>query len=302
MFKQLRFYRLTAASFPNTAVIESALAKSRFSSCGPTEKKSVGWTPPRGNAFDPLLEVIDSQWILRMTVETKAVPGAALRKGVEERCNKIETEEGRKPGRKERKEIKEDVELELLPRAFARTNSTTIWIDRMARTLVIGSTSSGTCDDVVGQLMQNLSDIVPGLAIQFVDTNKSPMGAMSSWLMDHEAPGAFTLDRTLELKASDDTKATVKYARHDLDVGAVREQLAAGLMPINLGLTWSNLVSFVLGADLSIKKITLLDVVEAESEESEVDSFDADVSLMTGTLSGLLPELAKALGGYTEDI
>lgn len=301
MLKQLRFYRITAPAFPSASAIESALAKSRFVPCGPTTKKSLGWVPPRGNKHDPLIETIDGQWILRLQVEKKSVPASALRAAVEKKCAKIEEDTGRKPGRKEKKELKEECELTLLPQAFAKTGATTLWIDRTANLLVIGTTSQSACDDIVSQLIADLSVQIKDLTVSHADTNSSPSAAMASWLMDYEAPGGFAMNRTLELQATDESRASVKYNRHSLDVNAVRDQLQSGMMPKSLGLSWNDEVTFVLGADLTLKKIELIDVKEGGADpDSGVDAFDADVTLMTGMLRGLLPAIAEALGGYSD--
>jgi len=303
MFKQIRFYRISAPTFPGASALEGALAKSSFTPCGPTDKKSLGWVPPRGNKHDPLIETVDGQWVLRLQVEKKAVPASALRAAVDERCAEIQAEYGRKPGRKEKKDIKEECELQLLPRAFGKVSSTTIWIDRVSNMLVIGSTSQTACDDIVSQIIADLTPVIKDLTVSLADTNSSPSAAMASWLMDYEAPGDFRLDRTLELQAADETKASVKYNRHNLDVGAVREQLGAGLMPKSLAMSYNDEISFVLGADLSLKKLEIIDIKdEAPDADSGVDRFDADVTLMTGALRGLLPAVAKALGGYSDDI
>lgn len=299
MFKQVRFYRLSANSYP-AAAVESALAKARFAACGATQKLSVGWVPPRGNEHDSLLENIGGEWILRLQIEKKSVPGSALREAVDQKCRQIEEKEGRKPGRKEKRELKEQAELELLPRAFSRTSTTTIWINRAAGLLVVGTASQSTCDLIVSQIIENLHAVLSDLTISPVDTNSSPGTAMTSWLMDYEAPENFALERTLELYAPDETKATVKYDRHNLDVGAVRDQLKAGMRPKRLAMGWDDKMSFVLGEDLSIKKIALIDATDSSAEDSGVDSFDADVSIMTGTLSAVLPDLVKALGGYSD--
>jgi recombination associated protein RdgC len=67
-----------------------------------------------------------------------------------------------------------------------------------------------------------------------------------------------------------------------------------------VALTWAGRVSFVLTEALTLKKIKLLDVVlqgQGSPTGGQDGGFDADVALMTGELSLLLPELLEALGG-----
>ena len=53
----------------------------------------------------------------------------------------IEAAEGRKPGKKEKREIKDDVRLQLLPMAFTKQAAVQVWIDPKARLLVLDAAS-----------------------------------------------------------------------------------------------------------------------------------------------------------------
>ena len=123
---------------------------------------------------------------------------------------------------------------------------------------------------------------------------------MAAWLSDREAPAGFTLDRECELKQPDSEKATVRYARHTLDIDEVGQHIQGGKLPTQLGLTWASRVSFVLTEAGTMKKIKLLDVVlENAAPQGDADdgSFDTDVALATGELMQLIPDLVAALGG-----
>jgi recombination associated protein RdgC len=47
-----------------------------------------------------------------------------------------------------------------------------------------------------------------------------------------------------------------------------------------------------------VRKIKMLDVVLTD-QDKEGDQFDADVAIVTGELSALIPDLLLALGGET---
>ncbi len=79
-----------------------------------------------------------------------------------------------------------------------------------------------------------------------VDTQTSPQAAMVHWLLAWEPPAGFTADRGTELKACDESKAVVRYARHPLDIDEVRQHIEHGKLPTRLAMTWEHRVSFVL--------------------------------------------------------
>ena len=120
MFKNLIVHRIDTAWRPDPAQAEQALAGLPFVPCGATQEKSAGWTPPRGVAHGALVESVGGQWLLEYMIESKTLPAAVVRRKVDERAAQVEAASGRKPGKRERKELKEDVTLALLPLAFTR--------------------------------------------------------------------------------------------------------------------------------------------------------------------------------------
>ncbi len=298
MFKAVTLYRIV--SMPGTFSPGTVdLNFHMFEPCGASQEKSVGWVPPRGNEHGALLETVAGQWILKLMTETKTVPADVVRRKVEEQVKAIETTTGRKPGKKERRELTEDARLALLPMAFSKVSATLLWIDPESRILAIDSTSQSKTDEALTALIKS----VDGLQLSLVNTKTSPAAAMSHWLSTHEAPQGFSVDRECELKAMDESKAVVRYSRHALDTDEVSQHIAQGKVPTRVAMTWNDRVSFVLSDSLALKKVELLDVAfqEAYTEQANAaDAFDADVALFTGEFKQLLPDLLAALGGSME--
>ena len=293
MFKNVIMYRIGPEWSASVAQIEDSLDSARFVPCGASQEKSIGWVEPRGEAHGPLVESVGGQLILKLMIETRALPGSVIKRKAEERLAHIEATTGRKPGKKETREIKDDIKLELLPLAFSKESSVAVWIDPEASLLVIDAGSQARADEVVTMLVKSLA----GLAVALIDTKVSPTTAMSEWLITQEPPAAFTVDRECELKAADESKAVVRYTRHPLDTDEVRQYVESGKLPTRLALTWDSRVSFVLTEGLQIKKLAFLDVVFEKTSAGKDDGFDADTAIATGELRKLLPDLLEALGG-----
>ncbi|RZI93064.1 MAG: recombination-associated protein RdgC, partial [Variovorax sp.] len=120
VFKNVIVFRIEPSWSPSLAQAEEALGAFRFVPCAPSQERSVGWSEPRGEANGPLVESVGGQWLLEFMIESKALPASVVRRKVEERCAQIEQTTGRKPGKKEKKDLKEDITHELLPMAFTR--------------------------------------------------------------------------------------------------------------------------------------------------------------------------------------
>ena len=288
-------YRIAPQWQVDLTQVEEALAKAPFLECGATQEQSLGWVPPRGDAHGPLAESVGGQWILRFMVESKVLPGSVLARRVKEKAERIEQETGRKPGKKESKELKEEAKLDLLPMAFTKQGSMWVWIDTASRLLVLDTGSQGRADEVVTLLVESL----PGLSVSLLNTQTSPQAAMSHWLSTQEAPVGFTVDRECELKSADEAKAVVRYARHPLDIEEVQAHIAAGKLPTKLALTWDDRVSLMLTEGLQIKKVSFLDTV-FEGTKADDGGFDTDVAIATGELVKLIPDLIEALGGEAQ--
>lgn len=296
MFKAFTVFRIT--DMPATvSLVDSDWPA--FTPCGPTQPASIGWVPPRGPHESDLVETVGSQIILRACIETKTVPPATLDKAVDAISAKIEVDTGRKPSKKHRREIKDEVRLALLPHAFPRQKQVLVWIDPEAGRLVIGSASANTVDAVVTLLVQSLE----GIKVHTINTTAAPSNIMTGWLQDGGPDfDEFTLGRACELKAADELKSVVRYSRAPLDTEEVKTYVRQGMRAQSLEMTHCGRVAFTLTAGMQLRGIEFLDVV-MEGRENSADafdakvSFDADVALATGELRQVIDDVVAALGG-----
>jgi recombination associated protein RdgC len=293
VFKNVIVYRIEPQWSPSLTDAEEALAAQRFAPCTPSQEKSAGWVGPRDGEHGLLVESVGGQWLLEFMVESKTLPASVVRRKVDERCAQIETATGRKPGKKEKKELKEDITHELLPMAFTRHARIAVWIDPAERRLVVNVSNAARADEVVTSLVKALE----GFAVAQINTRVEPAAAMAQWLSTQEPPAGFTIDRDCELRATDESKAVVRYAKHALDIEEVRAHIAAGKRPTRLAMTWDDRVSFELTEGMQVRKIVFLEGTDSAADGRKEDSFDADAAIATGELGQLVPELLEALGG-----
>ena len=289
-------YRIAPGWAMEVEAMEAALAKMPFQPCGATQPESYGWAPTRGQAHGALVELVAGQRILRFMHESKAVPGSVVKRRLEERCAQIEEKEGRKPGRKESRELRDEIVQELLPMAFARTASILVWLDLEQGRLVLDCASTGKADTLVSALVECLA----GLQVSLLNTQVSPQAAMTQWLTGNadEWPAHFAPGREVELKSGDEMNSVVKFTRHPLDDEEMKRHIAQGKLPTQLALDWEGRVSFVLTEGTQLKKVAFLDgVFEEQAGAEDNGGFDSDVAIATGELAALITDLTTALGG-----
>jgi recombination associated protein RdgC len=304
MFKNVWAYAVTAGFPASLTALEQALAAMPFEPCGASEDKRLGWLPPRAQAHGLLAESVGGQWILRFMAETRAVPAAVVQRRVDEVCEYIETTSGRKPGKKERRDLKEEAKAALLPQAFPRQQSVWVWLDPSTQRLVLDTASAARADDILTALVK----LLDGFVAEPLHTTTSPAVAMATWLAEHSSPAGFTIGQECELKSADESKAVVRYARHPLLTEEVREHIRSGKQPTRLALHWDDRVQFVLTEHLQLKKITfedhVLEQAKAQSQAqgrsggaSAADDFDGSVWMATAELGPLIRDVIAALDG-----
>lgn len=293
-FKNLLVYRIPAGWAVDPAALEEKLARHPLQRCGGLDRETRGWVAPGGD--DRLVRMLNRQILIAFGTEQKLLPAAVVNQAAKERAVATAEQQGYRVGGKQMREIKERVTDELLPRAFVRRFTTWVWLDPVNGWLVIDAASQTKAEALLEKLHESLDD----LPARLLKTERSPSSAMTEWLVGGEAPSGFTIDRDLELKASDEEMSTVRYVRHALEGEEIRQHIAAGKMVTRLAMTWNDKISFVLTEQGQIKRLAFLDILKEEAEsqaETAEELFDVDFALMTGELARLLSDLVDALGG-----
>lgn len=292
MFKNLMIYRMTASWALSAAQVEEAVAAHAHTDIGLSQMVSTGWVPIHDGLFT---HVVNRQILLQFKTEKRTVPSSALKAAVKEKIDQHEQQTGRKPGKKESRSIKEDTLMTLLPKVLPTQTQTRVWIDPINGWIVINTGSQSQADAIITALIKALDK----LELQTLHIAKDPGAVMTEWLSTQDGPTSFSIDRACELKASDETRAVVKYKNAGLDTDDVRRHIREGKRCTQLALTYEDRVSFVLTEKFRVKSIRFLDVVFTDSQETrdERESFDADFVIMTSELTKMLDALVAALGG-----
>ena len=301
-FKNLVVYRLPADWSVAAAELEEKLAQRSLQPCGSFDMQSRGWVPP--GAEQRFVHTTHGQHLIALGVEQKLLPTSIVRQVAADRAKVIEEQQGFPVGRRQMRELRERVTEELRARALTRRRVTRAWLDPAHGWLVVDAAGVPRAEE----LIETLRDTLGSLAVQLIETERSPSAAMSAWLALGDAPLRFVIDQDLELQAADKTKATIRYTRYPLEAREIRQHLTAGMYATRLGLTWNDRISFVLTEKLQVKRLEFLGVgkdpgQEASQENEKLaaqEQFEIDFLLMTGELNQLLADLGTALGAQPE--
>ncbi len=293
-FKNLQIYRINAPWTLSPEQLEAKLAPQAFTPCTSLDLQSQGWIAPRENGV--LVHAVNKQMLILLGTEKKLLPASVINQVTKARAVELEEQQGFAPGRKQMRELKEQVADELLPRAFSIWRNTWTWIDPVNGWLVVDAASPAKADEVFKLLLKSIDK----LPVESLRTARSPQSCMTEWLAANEAPFGFTVDQDTELRAAGDSKATVRYVRHTIEAEDVQRHIASGKQCTKLAMTWADKVSFVLTETLAVKRVAPLDVLKEDTDsatKNDDERFDSDFMLMSGELGKMIGSLVEALGG-----
>lgn len=296
-FKNLLLYRLDEASSLTPEQVAAGLEAHAFKPCGGLQPYSFGWSPPLGRLGSEMVHAANGCTLVCLRREERVLPPAVVREAVVERIAAIEEGEMRTVRARERRRIRDEVLFDLMPRAFTRSHHTFAYLSPRDGWLVVDTASPKRAEELVVLLAQSVN----GLVIEPFEAAHAPAALMTRWLAGERLPRGFVLHDECELRDPSEEGAVVRCLRQDLAAEEVRAHLRAHKMAARLALGFEERLSFVLGADLALKRLRFDAVSEQDDTggDDELASLDADFAFMTSELARLLARLL-ALFSATE--
>jgi recombination associated protein RdgC len=297
-------YRFTDALPWNDDALEPLLGNTPFQPCGSQDLARVGWIAPMPNG-EMFQHQANGCTLLCLRKQQKILPGAVVAEALEEKIAALEKAQARKIYRKERKQLKEEITHDLLPRAFTRSSRTYAYIDKSPLDerskssnhgyLLVNSSSRNNAEELLTQLRND----VGSLPVEPVQTKNNIPLIMSEWLRSGQLPKNFALGDQCELRDSRESSNIVRVRGQDLRSEEVLQHLEAGKQVTRLELHWHEAVSCVLDEDLVIRRLGFTDALRErmDSPDDERAQFDQEFAVMTLELGKFLRDLLKALGG-----
>lgn len=296
MFRNLTLFQLPAAAVPTHAELVEALDGHRLRPPGPLELASQGFVSPYGRNQDVLGHGLGRHSLVAFGAEARLLPAQVVNDTLAEKLDRLEAERGRRPGGKERQRIKDEVLTELMPRAFIKPSRTLAWLDHGRGWLVVDSASRKAAEAVVHGLREALGSF-PATPVA---AQTSARLVLTGWLTGDALPEDFTLGDECELRDPGDDGAIVRCRRQDLGAEEVREHINAGKQVAQLAVSYQDRLLFVLGEDLTLRKLRFGDVVLEELGDGQGEDAIAELAARFALLTGETTRLQRRLADLFE--
>ncbi|PJK00803.1 recombination-associated protein RdgC [Lysobacteraceae bacterium NML91-0213] len=302
-FRNLTFFRFPAdfaGLFPTSVANELAGLPAQLVDCalrpvGPLELSTRGFVSPFGRSGEKLSHQLGNAIWITLGGEDRLLPAAVVNELLARKLEEIEEREGRRPGGRRRKQLRDDLVHELLPKAFVQPVRVDAYFDLDRRFIAVDTTSRRTAETVVGEVRRAAGSF-PALPL---NAEISPRSVFTGWLAGEALPDGLSLGEEVELKDPAGSGAVVKCQHQDLASDEIARHLESGKQVTRVALVLDDHLSFVLGDDLVIRKLRFLDGAIDSLEQTEADDIaaelDARFALMAGEFGRLFDVLASAL-------
>jgi len=308
-FKNIYFFAFTRPFNVSAEELNKALSEHTFTPLGSTEVSHFGWVNALGKHGNSLTHVGNGSTLICARKEEKILPSSVVDACLSDRIIDFEDENGRGVTKKEKEQMKEDIVLELLPRAFNRITDTHAYISAVNNIIVINSSSRGKAEDLLALLRKSLGT----LPVTSISPDQAVDDVMTEWLTlniddtDSFESDKFTLGEEAEFNALGEHSAFVKVKNQDLASDEVKAHLDADKYVTKVALEYDDIMSLILCDDLSVKRIKFFDGV-LELREDTIDDddviakLDADFILMSGELNRFIHDLLAEFQVTTHEI
>ncbi len=291
-FRNLTLFECIEKFILSEEALSEKLSSDAFIPCTSVDPTSIGWVAPVGGDDAPLVHSANGFLMIALRIQEKVVPASIIKEILDEKVEEIELRESRKVRKKEKDSLKDDIYQTLLPRAFSRTNTTYAYIDAQDGWVVVNSASSKKAE----QLTVELRKAMGSLKIRLPEL--LPMSVlMTQWIKENNYPVDLVIEDNCVLQDNHDGGGVIRCQRQNLLSEDIIALIDSGRDVVQLGLSWKDEISFVINDEFVIKSLKFLEVIQDQANdvlsESATQKFDADFSIMTGSLRGFIQYLSS---------
>ena len=286
-FRNARPYKLPGRLGIDASELSQRLSGRPFQPCGPSQPTSSGWVAALSDDATDLVHKSGDYWLVRLQREERLLPASVIRSEVNNRVQEIQAGQGRRVQRKERFDIVDEITQDLLPRAFTKSQCLEGLINDREGWVWVNTASAARAEDFLSLLREGLGN----LQVTIPDTQKSPLVAMSQWVLNGGLPDGLSLGGDADLEDPHEQGGVVRARGVYLESDEIRSHIESGKQVVRLALSWQDQVDFVLDKDLSTRHIRFgneLKEVNDELHEDKLAQRDANCLLMGETYTKFL--------------
>lgn len=279
----------------DAATLHNHLSERAFQPPLQLQARSAGFVPPTEG--DRLVAEFGGGLAFSVRVDDKVVPGSTWKSRTEERVAEIQKETGRKVGRKQRREIKDQVYTVLLAQALTKTTAVIpCFYESVSGFLIVATTSKKLADLCVSQLVHAVGSVKTE-TIHVSDVKHGLTTRLQKWLDSEGDDEVFAGFHPCDEAAlvQEKRKVSVRMTSLQAARAGLEEALLSGFSVTSLGFALADM-EFRLTSDFHLKGISFVEDADPSSEEL----WGAAAALQVRHVGEVVSRLCELLG-YKEE-
>jgi recombination associated protein RdgC len=293
-FKNLKLYRFTQPFTLDTDKLQLMMETMPFKHCGAQEIASMGFVPPikLGDKHESqLFHSAGNAYWFTLKREDKMLPASVINAELAEKVSQIEQETGAPVAKKAQKDLKEEIILRLLPRAFNKHAFINGYISLDQQIVVVDASADGSAEVFLAALRKCLGSLP---VVPFAKSQQQEI--LTSWVLKDAPAGIEILDEA-EFKSPADNGAIIRCKQQDLDAEEILAHIQAGKWVQKIAVAYQERLTCIIAEDLSIKRLKFTDLVTQQNEDISKDEMaarlDADFMLFVNEIDAFAKDLEK---------
>ncbi len=283
-FNNALIYQFECSDLTN---MHEHLAEERLKPCPPHARFIFGWAPVLN---DLLVFESTNLALIALGKEERLLPRSVLQRVVMEQVLELETKRGYPVKRAEKAQMTEEIEFDLLPKAFCVQKKLYALLDNANQRLIINTTSRQQASQLIALLCKS----IPGMNVTPLSTPDNPSLHFNQWIREPKlCPKTIELAADCLLVDPINEKKRFQCKGTDLSTDEMVLLLDKGMDVAEIAFTWHERIDLTLTQDFVLKRLRCRD--EIEQFDDEYQQFEASILLLTQTFSDLITDLQKIL-------
>ncbi len=295
LFKQAQLFSLNKTLPTQLSSLLPKLEPLTFKTCPPSFASSHGWVAPTKDKDAPLVYSMGHYLLFSLQFEEKVLPSGVIKKELENKISELQQKEDRKIYSKEKKTLRDEITMTLLPKAFTQISQIYACIDTKQQWLFTNTLQADKTKTLLSAFKKCFDiDIAP------LKLKKIPY-ILTQWVKQNETPdGIEILDQCL-LQDPNSVKRNIRAQSQSLLSPPMQNLIDSGLEVKQLLLGWQDAIKFTITEHMHLKNIRfqdeLINDADEAAAESALDRFNTDFVMMVKTLDPLFSTLVEQFVG-----